>query len=835
MKPFILTPVLVLASCVGVAQRNVEPSSVSPLPSTARLPSIGPTVAGSTRHEGLLTCHIDRERGKLWLELPPPGPRGEVGRFLYIEGLTTGLGSNPVGLDRGQIGPTRLVVLRRLGRRVIVEQPNLRYRARSGDDAERRAVRESFASSILWAADVAAEDDDGRAVVDFTSFVVRDAHGVVRTLEQTRQGKFTLDAQRSIIDATACHVFPDNLELEALLTFASAAPGRHVRNTAPAAHSVTIVQHHSLIRLPDDGYRPRPFDPRAPSFDVAFRDYAAPLSAPLDIKWIARHRLEKADPQAAQAPAVEPIIYYVDRGTPEPVRSALIEGAGWWNEAFEAAGFTDAFRVDVLPPDAHPLDVRYNVIQWVHRSTRGWSYGGTVTDPRTGEIIKGHVSLGSLRVRQDRLLFEGLLGTTATGHGTMNDPIELALARIRQLAAHEVGHTLGFTHNFAASTYGGRASVMDYPAPLIRITPDDRLDFSTAYAAGIGVWDEFAVKYAYSVFPEGVDEHEALVGLIDDTVARDMLFITDADARPPGAAHPQASLWDNGTDAVAELQHAMNVRRIGIATFADDRIAEGRPRSLLHEVFVPVYLHHRYQLDAAVKVVGGFTYSYTVRGDSQRAPHPLDGAWQRQALATILQVVTPAELDIPDHVVQLMSPRPFGYSAHREMFDTATSPAFDVVGVARTMADMAIQGVLQHERCARLVAFHASDESLPSFEEVLTRLADEILFKDRVVIGRRQEIAWAVQDLLVARMIQLELNPRATSGVRMRVAAALIAIRDRLVAAAPQDAAVVHRDHLVRTITRHLDRLQESVTPPTLAEPAPPGSPIGMSSCSCSY
>ncbi|HRC84610.1 MAG TPA: DUF5117 domain-containing protein, partial [Thermoanaerobaculia bacterium] len=388
---------------------------------------------------GLFTIYPDAATGKLWLEAPAPSADGRIGSYLYIEGLLQGLGSNPVGLDRGQVGETHLVTLRRLGGRLLVEEENTKFRATSHDPEEKKAVRESFATSVLWAGEIAATDGDGRFLVDFTSFVARDAHGLVATLKRAGQGSFSLDAAKSALDLEACLAFPDNLELEALLTFSGTEPGRELATTVPEPGLVSLVQHHSLIRLPDDGYQPRAFDPRAGSYSVRYLDFGVPLDQPIDRRLVVRHRLQKVDPKASRSRVVKPIVYYVDSGAPEPVRSALIEGASWWAKAFEDAGFVDAFRVEILPPGVHPLDVRYNVIQWVHRATRGWSFGGGVIDPRTGEMISGHVTLGSQRVRQDRLIFEGLLGTAKTGSGAADDPIELSLARIRQLAAHEVG------------------------------------------------------------------------------------------------------------------------------------------------------------------------------------------------------------------------------------------------------------------------------------------------------------------------------------------------------------------------------------------------------------
>ncbi len=783
-------------------------------PRDPETPDFATKVAGMERREGLLAFYVDPADNHVWLELPP-GASGALGEYIYVEGLATGLGSNPVGLDRGQLGDARLIVLRRVGGRLVIEQPNLAYRALTEDADEATATRQSFATSILWSGPIGPLADDGRALVDLTSFLVRDAHGVVRRLAETGQGEFALDPERSLVDLDACLAFPDNLEFEALLTYAADKEiGDHVRSTAPSPEAITLVQHHSLVRLPEPGYTPREFDPRAGSFAIAFHDYAAPLTAPIERRWIVRHRLTAGDS----------LVYYVDRGAPEPIRSALLDGARWWAEAFAAAGFPDAFRVELMPAGAHPLDVRYNVIQWVHRSTRGWSYGGGVVDPRTGEMLKGHVSLGSLRVRQDRLIFEGLVGADKSGSGAPDDPVELALARIRQLSAHEVGHTLGITHNFAASTYG-RESVMDYPAPLVSVDADGNLDLSAAYATGIGKWDIHAIRFAYTEL-DG-DEAAALERLLAEGRAQGLEFITDQDARPPGAAHATGSLWDNGSDAVAQLETEMAVRRIALERFGADRVARGAPLALLEEVLATVYFRHRYQLEAAVKRVGGFDYRYALRGDGQPMPRPVAAAEQLRALGAVLATLDPGALDLPESTLAVLHPRPFGYSGNRELIRGHAAPAFDPLGAAATAADMAVSMLLQPERAARLVNFHHRDPSLPGFADVLDALLGSTFATRPGEAGRALEIRRAVRGVVVDALIALASNPEAALPVRVEAEAALRAAAARLAGGTPGTGPGPHERYLASRIDRFLDRPAPVEAQGARAPDPPPGSPIG--------
>jgi Met-zincin/Domain of unknown function (DUF5117) len=779
-------------------------------------------VAGMERKDGYFPLDWDAKAGKLYLEIS----RFDQD-FLLLDQLPYGMGSNDIGLDRGQLGRGRVVHFSRIGGKVLLIEPNLAYRSSAKDPDERMAVTQSFAESVLWGFTVDAEEKD-RVLVDATSFFLRDAHGVGEALQVTGQGTYRIDASRSAIALDNTKAFPKNTEVEAMLTFASEGmpKGEYVPEVTPDPHAITIREHTSMIELPEAGYKPRQFDPRAGYFGVGYRDYSAPLGEPLDQRFIARHRLEKNDPNAAVSEPVKPIVYYVDRGAPEPIRSALVEGASWWAQAFEAAGFKNAFKVEVLPEGADPMDIRYNMIQWVHRYSRGWSYGEAVTDPRTGEIIKGQVTLGSLRSRQDFMIAEALLAPYADGKPIPKDMEAMVLARTRQLAAHEVGHTLGLMHNFAASSVAPGTSVMDYPHPWVTLDANGRPELSHAYAIGIGAWDKAAIRYGYAQFAPGADEHAALDKILRDDEAGGLRYITDEDARPLGGAHPYAHLWDNGGNAPSELTRILSVRKAALARFGEDAIRTGTPMAQLEDTFVPLYLLHRYQTEAAAKSIGGLNYRYAVRGDGGMATELIAPDQQREALKAVLETLSPENLTLSESLLKIFPPRPPDYPRTRESFGAHTGLTFDAMGPVESAAGLTCSLLFHPARASRLVEDHARDENQPGLEEVL----DAVLaatWKSPRQSGLAAQTQFSVENIVLDHLLGLAADKQASGEARAIARAKATELKGWLESQAvvPDSGLKAHRAAGEAEIERFLRDPEKFAPSPEL--PTPPGQPIG--------
>lgn len=677
---------------------------------------IAAATRGTEHVAGFLEVYRDTAKGRVLL-----GVRKLDTPFLLVSSLPSGLGSNDVGLDRGQSGASQLVEFRRAGTRLLLVEDNTKFRAVSPDADETRSVREAFAESVLWAGDIIAErkGTDAELVVDAGSLLLSDRHGIARQLAATKQGTYEIDEKRSAVAAADAKSFPDNTELEALLTFRGPGEAQFVRDVAMDARSLSLRQHLSLVRLPGPGYVPRAYHPGSGALSVGWYDYAQPLAAPIDVRVQPRFRLEKTDPAAARSRVRKPIVFHLDRGTPEPVRSALLEGARWWASAFDKAGFVDAYRVELLPEGVDPMDVRYNIITWAHRHTRGWSYGQPIVDPRTGEIIKGSVTLGSQRVRQDLLIAESLLAPYDKSDVAQRKAKaeRMALARLRQLSAHEVGHTLGFSHNFAASRQGN-GSVMDYPHPLLRIDGDGAVALDDAYGVGVGPWDDFLVAHAYAPFAPGT-EAAGLAALRADVARAGMRYVSDADAREPGDAEPDALLWDTGTDALQALEDVMAVRRKALDAFSTGVLPPDRQAGELEARLVPVYLLHRYQLEAVARLLGGAHYGYSLAGEREAGTRAVAASSQHAALERLVALLGAEQLVLPTGVLDLMTPPATEYVRTREYFTTRTAPLFDPMSAVEAATAQVLQFLFAPQRLNRLAWQHARDASQPGVGDVL--------------------------------------------------------------------------------------------------------------------
>ncbi len=808
----------------GVADNGDSAENVS------ALPTISDVVKVAQKFDGFYDLYWDAVSGKLFLAIDAFDEP-----FIYVSGLARGIGSNDLFLDRGQLGDTRLVRFFRSGPKVLLIEDNPKFIANSDNPDEQLAVRESFSRSVLWGFEAVAADD-GAVLVDATEFFLRDTHDLTATLKAAEEGEYKVDTSRSAIFLPRTRAFPDNTEIEAVVTLVGEPTGDIVRTVTPDPTAITVHLHHSFVRLPEPGYEPLPYDPRSGYLDPAssfvngvIYDYATPIGESVQVAHTLRHRLKKKNPGAESSEPVEPIVYYVDRGTPEPIRSALIDGASWWNDAFEAAGYKDAFRVELLPEGVDPMDVRYNVIQWVHRSTRGWSYGFSVVDPRTGEIIKGHVSLGSLRVRQDYLLAEGLLAPYQDG--TVPDALlEFALARIRQLSAHEVGHTLGLEHNFAASA-NGRASVMDYPFPYVTIGRDGTIDVSEAYDVGVGPWDKRAVLYGYQDFPAGSDRAIERETILLQTYASGLDFVSDSHSRADlyavnaGPAHPRGSLWDNGADAIAELERLMQVRAVVLENFSERNIRVGRPMAHIEDVLVPMYLLHRYQLKAAATFIGGQEFRYSVRGDGWVPVSPVPPAKQRRAIDAMLETISPEALRLRPELVALIPPRPPGSPPTQEIFPRQTGYVFDPNAAAVTAAGLTLDILLDPTRAARMINNQALDETQPGFAELIGRLLDATWYSRQAPVedaGLRRIVNNAVLDRLMALAAKPDAQPQARA-IALDQLIELDAWISNQITRAPADWRAHYR-FAADQIRRFL--ANPAAVPPATPLQAPPGSPI---------
>ncbi|MEP6573880.1 MAG: zinc-dependent metalloprotease [Gemmatimonadota bacterium] len=784
--------------------------------SAAPLPTITAKTAGHERREGLIPILLDATTGQIWLELPKSGTR-----LLECLTLATGLGSNPVGLDRGSDGGCQVARFEPDGARQLVILENWGYRSSFTDNPDHsRSVAEAFAPSTIAALPIIAAEGD-RVLVDATDYLLHDWMDISGTLARSDQGDYSLVKERSSVYLPTTRAYPGNTELEASLTFEThGRPGPIAQQVTPDGRSITLRQHVTLAALPDDGYHPRALDPRINFYGVTFNDYAEPVDAPLQRHWIARHRLERVNPLDASSPIRNPIVYYIDRGIPEPLRTASLEGARFWAEAFDRAGLKDGFRVELLPEGADPMDLRYNVVQWENRNERGWSIGGALVDPRTGEILKGMARMDSHRGRTAFNLIAALAGARAAAD------THFVLGRVRQVTAHEIGHTLGMAHNYVASTYD-RGSVMDYPAPRLRLDSEGRIDFSQAYATGPGAYDVLAIRWAYGIFP-AASEADSLKAIVAEGLRRGLIFLSDNDARPDYASDPGTSLWDDAATPEEFLRQQLAVRAVAMRNFGLGNIREGEPVSTLQERFVPLYFFHRFAARSVAKIIGGVEYRNAVAGDGQQATRSVAGTRQRAALASLLDLLTPNLLAVPDTIRTLLGPRPFGYDESVELFGSRTRPTFDEFGAARSLAELVLGPLLQPDRLGRVVQQSAHDPKEMGLPELMSTAKRAIWDAPLDPNPRNAGIRRAVQQAFADRLLGLAADTTAAPDVRAIAGLFVGRLHDEAVTRGRDVRAPVEAQAHWQALAARIAVWQRDRQIPRSAPlPAPPGDPFG--------
>ncbi|GBQ84438.1 peptidase [Gluconobacter albidus] len=793
---------------------------------------IGASASGQeTKEAPLLAVRVDAHNGKTLVSLPAPDSDGLYGRYLYASALRTGIGSANIRLDHGMLGPTHILAFRRIGSRVAVIFENPKFMSQ-GDADVRKGVKRSFPFSVIAMLDIVSVDQAGHTVVDLTPFYTHDTMAIAETLngggmklpdtvEAGGKGFHQL-AALSQVDSASVKAFPDNIEAESVLTFASDAPGKEVSQLSPDPHQISFIVHHSLVRLPGAGYVPRRLDIRSGSHGTAVYDFGAPLGQNVLVEYANRFRLVKTDPSAARSRVVKPIVYYIDNAAPEPVRSALAEGVAWWNNAFDAAGYIDAFQVKILPPGVDPQDIRYNIVNWNERQTRSYSYGISVIDPRTGEVLRGNVVLEGLRLRQDLIIFEALAGTEDENTGRADDPVRISLDRLRQLGVHEVGHTLGLVHNFYASMQD-RASVMDYPGPRIGIT-GDKLDFSDAYAKGVGSWDRYAIDWLYGQPKPGEDPEKAAALKAKAIEAQGMRFGTDIDGRDSDSALAGNNMWTDGGDTPDDLRQMLKVREIALSHFGPHVLHPGERLSDLRRKFVPLWLVHRYDVEAVGKLIGGLDYRYAVVDGQSPLPVSVDAKRQHAAMDVLLETLSPKVLSVSPALTLMLSSGVNGNSDPQydtEVFRMAGSSTFDPLNAAETAAEITLHSLLGPGRLERMVLQHARDPALPGLGDLLNRLTADVASRHQTALERR--VAYRT----ILSMAQTRDDPHASPDVALALSGAIRQAAGNFAAFKGQGDEAVWCQEMSVLLHDQARLGREALKTTRPAANIPPGTPIG--------
>ncbi len=798
---------------------------------------------GLERREGFVPMLWDAEQGRLFFELT---------RFdqdiLYFTSVAKGSGSGSVGLEWAGGGEGGVIQFQRIGPKVMVVQKNLRFRAGTGGPGIEKGIDASFPDSIIASLPI-IRSDAGKVIVDATPLVVRDAAGFAaasagggrgggrggpQAVELVAGTTWRFDPTRSAIYLPHTKGFPKNSEVEVTVTYEALTGGAR---TTPEARVLTGRLHYSFVE-PPTGYKPREADPRIGVQGIRFIDYSRPPTSTNAVEWVRRHRLEKKDPTAALSEPKQPIIYYLDAAVPEPTRSAMKDGFLWWNKAFEAAGFKNALQIRDTPPDMDPMDVRYNQIYWVDRDERGYSTGGGLTDPRTGEILAARVRLESDRVRTVSRYwqtYEPPVGGGRAGGGGGEDDFEqgfldaglppystpeteqqLVLLRQALLTAHETGHTLGFDHNWNSSM-NDRASVMEYPSPRIKIT-NGKIDLTDAYQKQIGAYDIMTVRYAYTEFPPA-QEKAGLDNIIKDMRKQGLMFTPSTD--------PRWNRYDDGPDPAEYMRQTAAQRKILLANYGPAILKDGEPYGDLRGIRLwMTYLHHRWSIDSGVRYIGGMYTNFAVKGETLPPTEIVPAAKQRELLGLLLDDVDPASLAIPEPLLASLTvavERGAGggrgaRGPDQENMESSTGYAFDHLAAARTIAGLVFDQLFEPETAARLIGFADRQPNALTLPETIDTCAKKV-FGQPASTGMLRSLQRQTQRVFLDAVMTLGASPTATPDVKAVVMASVATIKTQV--AGLKDADPVNEASL-RQMERDLTRYAQNPTMPKKSSATPP-------------